>query len=265
MLKRFALAMAFIVPAALIVFAVYFHRAHPFQRFKGMATDLKPDQVEDALNILVQEREKWSRFDSLSGHIVVALEQAGKKRTLLSGDISLHQTAFNPKRLWIYKMTFSNKSSGWIAVTDGTRANTEIDCQEKQFTAAIEAIDPRNLLQILVFPKFALVPLFKDQLFNQGTHTVGQLIGLWNPWRNQLESSNLPHSYTFKALGATSMGEISFANGHFSGFRKGNIVGSYEESTRSNGIWYPTDIRFCARDMKYHITLSDIIVNATRR
>jgi hypothetical protein len=267
MCKRLAWALFFFIPPAFIVLAICYHHAHPFesQRFKGMATDLKPAEVEDALNILVQEREMWSRFDNLSGHIVVTLEQANKERVLLAGNISLHQTDFNEKRLWVYKMTFSDKSAGWTVVTDGTHANTQIDCQNKQFSDAIEAIDPRNVLQILVFPKFALVPLFKDQLFNQGTHTVGQIIGFWNPWRNQLESTNLSHSYTFKAVESSSMGEISFAEGHFSGFHKGNIVGSYEIPVKSNGFWFPTEILFCARDMKYHITLSDITVNAANK
>jgi len=179
---------------------------------------------------------------------------------VLDGDISLLQTGFDNQHLWAYVMVFSNKLAGWTVKTDGTEANTKINCQNKEVGATIDAIDPTSILQILVFPKFALVPLFKDELFRQGNHTAGQLIGFWNPWR----TTNELHSYTFKPSRSSDMADISFANGHFSSFQKGNILGSYQKPVESNRFWFPSDISFYARGIKYYITLSDVTVNKTR-
>ena len=243
----------------------------------AIPTDLTQEEVKDAMDVLTRERSMWSRFVGMSGRISVEVESAnnkgqGKPPHRLSGKLSLRQVELkSPSKRglpWKYEMTISDDQNQWTMTTDGTKAGTQVVCQNKQLDRTIHAVDPATVQQLLTLPTILAIA-FKDKLSSQGHYTIPQVFGVWNPWRNK-DAQGVPHSYTFKTVVPSNMNELAFAHGHLSEFHKkkrehdAETSISFENHVESNGIWYPTQIQGNTDIGKYDIRLANIIVDARK-
>jgi hypothetical protein len=222
----------------------------------GISRDITAQEVEDATNILVQERRMWSQFNGMSGGIDVELDGSDGKHFSLEGNISLRRLDLSPmdKRMNLiakHEMTLSDKRGGWKVKTDGTPKNTVITCQDPQMSETIKTIDPASILHMLTFPQYWLGTIYRDKLYPHAAdpYTLDEMLTIFGPW---LVTNAATHSYTFwDDRGAHP--DFSFKNGHFYRFRRmelqpGNAVKEklavyFENPVESNGFWYPTVFR----------------------
>ena len=223
----------------------------------GISKGITAREVEDATNILVQERRMWSQFNGMSGDMSVEFEGSDGKRLSLAGDVSLRQIDLLPDELAKlviiakYKMTISNKQGGWTATTDGTPTNTVITCQDPQLSEAIKTIDPASILHTLTFPYYWFASVYRDELYPQAVnpYTLHEMLTIWDAW---LTTNTAAHSYIFWD-NRGSHPDFTFLNGHFNRFRrmelqpdndaKEKIAIYFENPVESNGFWYPTVFR----------------------
>ena len=179
MSKRFLWILFFLLPLGIIALAVW--RAHskkPDVISSITRTDLSVSDFKDAAGILQQEREAWSKLNSVEAYIKIKGGNTNdwhdeKKLVSMEFDVSLQQLGntliSNSLYLYPYAITISNRNEGWIITSpDGTVKNITIHCQDKQK-------DPRNYLNdlmtvpslVLTAAKERLLVCYNDSLFSK--------------------------------------------------------------------------------------------------
>jgi len=224
-----------------------------FELEQGITTN----EIEDAIDLLVQERQMWSQLNGVSANMSVEFEGNDGKRLSLEGNAFLRRVDSSPaereKVIAKYEMTLSDKRGGWKVGTDGTSENTVTTCQNPQVFETLKTIAP-SILRMLTFPHDALVSLYKDDLNPQARYTFSNMLKIWRAWRI-LHSNNAPHSYTFFDLYG-KYPSFTFRNGHIYRWREADRLGEepyykvaervvvlFESPVKSNGFWYPTVMR----------------------
>ena len=231
-------------------------------------TDLKADEIKDALDVLVRERSMWARLNSLVGRMSVAVEVNDVKREsfTLAGNVSLSRLQANAssKLRWEdYSMLFSDPDDRWEFKTDGKGEHRRFIAKDEKLAAGIDTEALASLPSILLTPRMAILSIFnKLDLY--------EIMVFFPPWRNK-DASGVPNSYTYIAnIPGRSRDEMSFENGHFSAWRamgENNKLYSTtyaRETVESNGFWFPTKLRVNVNDEnsseKWQIALGELAV-----
>ena len=269
MSKRILWILFFVVPLAIVTLAVWHaHHARPkggvgkAQTKSTLLVQLElrkgitPGEIQNATNILIQERQMWSRFNGMAGDISIEFDGNDGERLSFMGNVSLHRidllSTADADIVTKYEMTISDKQDGWTVTTDGTLGDTTTTCQAPQASKTITNIAP-SILHMLTFPHDMLVSLYRDNLNPRARYTFGDMLKIWEIWLPL--HSDSPDSFTFFDP-YLKYPEFTFTNGYISRWREVDRVGQdpyfeivertaifFESPIESNGFYYPTVIR----------------------
>ena len=212
-------------------------------------TELSPEELQDALNMVLAEREMWLRFRGVSGTIQVisgkteadadAAEPACEgfaRLTLdnvhLDGDLKVYPFAI--------KFTFSESKDGEPLIESTLDRNNNIRQTKGE---NVEGLEPDFVAQLLTTPLeiFAAIP-------NQAIRDVLSC-SLWNVKKDSpdhlvFEPTNESNADGFFAP------EMEFDQGHFAKFVSKRMEGqpftvfTFGSHVESNGFYYPGRIHF---------------------
>jgi hypothetical protein len=228
----------------------------------GIKPGITPQQSEEARNLLVREREMWSRFQGMTAQARFEFENQLGRRVSFEGEMSLRQERPPagsaqplPER---FSMSLRGKQGEWTVTTDGTSQGTLIACEDRALGESLTNIDMPSVFRLLMFPHDFLLGLYKDEIRPDAALSSQEL------FRARLDSDlpfnpkSSPHSYIFSVKGGSVSDPIfEFNSGHLSRWRIGgvwrtkqnHVIGVqaaalwFEDLINKNSFWYPTTFR----------------------
>jgi hypothetical protein len=228
----------------------------------GVKPGITPQQSEEARNLLVREREMWSRFQGMTAQARFEFENQLGRRVSFEGEMSLRQERPPagsgqplPER---FSMSLRGQQGEWTLTTDGTSQGTLVACEDRDLAESLTNIDMPSVFRLLMFPHDFLLSLYKDDLRPEAALSLQELFQARLEPFLPFNPKSSPHSYVFMVKHSSVEDPVfEFTNRHLSRWRISGMWRTkqdhrfcveaaalcFEDLINTNNFWYPTTFR----------------------